>query len=230
MAQPRRRCSHSKWCTREPEPNRSKCTQCFLRHALSIRKAQKPLRDLYESKRAQAVCVDAGQDRGACCGELEADHRDPSQKVHKLSVFWYWTNKREAFVSEFEKIEWRCCAHHRMRSHDQVKSEHPSRASRARRDDLRWAYVTRKGARCADCGRLAERGTFRYYFDFDHVREPKRADISTLVHQGPDEALVQELEKTEVCCVACHRARTRRRSAQATFMLNDRRRRWVQGL
>lgn len=56
---------------------------------------------------------------------------------------------------------------------------------------------------CVDCGESDPD-----VLDFDHLRD-KRANVSTLVHNGVSWQLVQaEIEKCEVRCANCHRRRT----------------------
>ena len=55
---------------------------------------------------------------------------------------------------------------------------------------------------CADCGMRYE----PEQMDFDHVRDIKRANISTMLHVGLEQ-LLAEIAKCEVRCANCHRVR-----------------------
>src|SRR5665213_1792263 len=73
---------------------------------------------------------------------------------------------------------------------------------------FRVQYVNKlKEAPCTDCHEIYP----PHVMDFDHVRLGKVASISTLVRNGPFEALQRELQKCELVCSNCHRVRTQGR-------------------
>ena len=83
------------------------------------------------------------------------------------------------------------------------------RADRARRRNELAEFINQfKRRPCADCG-----GEFPpYVMDFDHVNENKLDDICGMrMRTVSREAIRAEIEKCEVVCANCHRARTHRR-------------------
>lgn len=69
------------------------------------------------------------------------------------------------------------------------------------------AYVkdVKDGAECVDCKK-----SFPYYvLDFDHVRDTKIRDISSLVAKGASlNSIRREIAKCDLVCANCHRMRT----------------------
>jgi hypothetical protein len=83
------------------------------------------------------------------------------------------------------------------------------RISRVKRRDRLAEWINQfKRKPCADCG-----GEFPpYLMDFDHVSGDKLDDICDMrMRTVSREAIRAEIEKCEVVCANCHRARTRAR-------------------
>ena len=72
---------------------------------------------------------------------------------------------------------------------------------------------------CVDCGEPDA-----VVLDFDHVRGPKVANVSTLVFALKPWSVIQaEIAKCEVVCANCHRRRTAKRAGSFRFrMLRER--------
>lgn len=65
----------------------------------------------------------------------------------------------------------------------------------------------KKGIPCKDCGQIYE----TFCMDFDHLRDKKRC-ISKMVHDTWSlSSIKEEIKKTELVCVLCHRDRTHQR-------------------
>lgn len=83
------------------------------------------------------------------------------------------------------------------------------RISRVKRRDRLAEWINQfKCKPCADCG-----GEFPpYLMDFDHVRGEKLDDVCGMrMRTVSREAIRAEIEKCEVVCANCHRARTHAR-------------------
>jgi hypothetical protein len=80
--------------------------------------------------------------------------------------------------------------------------------TRKRRDSLAEWINEFKRRPCADCG-----GDFPpYLMDFDHVAGDKLDNICGMrMRTVSREAILAEIEKCEVVCATCHRARTHAR-------------------
>jgi hypothetical protein len=73
-----------------------------------------------------------------------------------------------------------------------------------RRDKGRALVAAAKASGCVDCGEADAT-----VLDFDHVREPKRANVADLVAFGsPPSTVAKEIAKCEVVCANCHAIRT----------------------
>ncbi len=58
---------------------------------------------------------------------------------------------------------------------------------------------------CCDCGYNEN----PYALDFDHIRDTKVSNVSTLVSMTSSwDKIVQEIEKCEIRCANCHRIKT----------------------
>lgn len=74
--------------------------------------------------------------------------------------------------------------------------------TRERNQQLFLEYL--KQQKCTDCGTTDYR-----VFEFDHIGNDKRCDVSILVGGGWKwETIKQEIDKCEVVCCNCHRIRT----------------------
>lgn len=84
-------------------------------------------------------------------------------------------------------------------------------ATRARCEEI-VMEAKRAAGKCADC---EERDLM--LMDFDHLPErgPKVGNISKLMLSGRIKALIAELAKCEMVCIACHRKRTYARRLDA---------------
>lgn len=66
-----------------------------------------------------------------------------------------------------------------------------------------------KRAGCCDCGQVYE----PYCLDFDHVSGDKVASVAQLLARCASlKAILEEIKKTELVCILCHRNRTHRRA------------------
>ena len=77
---------------------------------------------------------------------------------------------------------------------------------RLRQEELEcWHRRIKETTPCADC-----RGHFHHAaMHFDHLPgEPKRLEVSTLVHRGARRAVMHEITKCELVCANCHAVRT----------------------
>ena len=83
-----------------------------------------------------------------------------------------------------------------------------------RRHQKAWISAYRYAQQCAD-GELCQGQTLEpHLLDFDHVRGRKRHNISEMVGRYGDEAIRDEIAKTEVVCALDHRQRTHDRRAR----------------
>ena len=69
----------------------------------------------------------------------------------------------------------------------------------------RWHRSLKRMTPCADCG-----GHFHHAaMHWDHLPgQPKRLEVSTLVHRGSRRAAIHEMTKCELVCANCHAVRT----------------------
>jgi len=80
-----------------------------------------------------------------------------------------------------------------------------------------------KAAPCKDCGIIYE----PFCMEFDHIRE-KSFSISKMVHDTWSlEHILEEIEKTELVCVLCHRTRTHNRMVYSTDKTIERNRAFI---
>jgi hypothetical protein len=131
---------------------------------------------------------------------MDFDHRDPSSKVGnvvemaKTCVAWH------RVMAEVRKCDVVCARCHRARS-TPGPTRRAGRSKRYISDRIKLDEI--KGAPCRDCG-----GVFRpCQMDFDHVRGEKVAPVTRLIGR-PDGAMLLEIEKCDLVCANCHRART----------------------
>ena len=99
-----------------------------------------------------------------------------------------------------------------------TRAERECRATRGKEwRAQRWARVDAlKNAPCTDCGR-----TFHFtMMEWDHVRGEKTRAISTM-RTNSMESIMREIEKCDLVCVLCHRARTWNRKHQDDQITSD---------
>lgn len=90
--------------------------------------------------------------------------------------------------------------------YDNNKQYYMDRNKRIRKKKSEW-LIEKKSDPCADCGVQYP----HYVMDFDHLDgETKDNNVSALVSYGWSR-LKREIEKCELVCSNCHRARTYRR-------------------
>lgn len=162
--------------------------------------------------------------RGPCadCGtvfkpnQMDFDHRNPGDKLFRLTEGRAMLMSRERLLSELSKCDVVCANCHRMRTH-------AAQIERVTGDDLRRGssrYIERKRARwreharlldqlrdvpCADCGRRFPPCAM----DFDH-RDPvmKRYGVTRMVGRAGAARMLAEAAKCDIVCANCHRSRT----------------------
>ena len=100
------------------------------------------------------------------------------------------------------------CMRNIQREHYKKHKARYRRKSKKRRDEVSAILNDMKDQPCADCGQV-----YPYYImDFDHRdEEDKHFNIGTRKYSVSLEKLLEEVEKCDVVCSNCHRARTFRR-------------------
>lgn len=94
------------------------------------------------------------------------------------------------------------------------KKERPKKRTVKRKQELQKSLAEiKERSGCIDCG-----GRYPYYLlDFDHVRGTKVASISSMLDYYSVEDIFKEIDKCEVVCANCHRARTFHRKHNRQF-------------
>lgn len=82
-----------------------------------------------------------------------------------------------------------------------------------------------KTSPCVDCGEIHP----PYCMEFDHVRGKKRQDIGKMSNHRR-ETVIQEIEKCELVCCACHRIRSQNRKGNTTIKKNREFREFINAL
>lgn len=174
-------------------------------------------------------CAERGAASWVC---MSADHVDPTNTVHKLSDYKYWSGNGgvEAMRREHEKVQWMClCCHKYEPTSTTGRTDTRTKPSTERIRE-KQAYVNAyklKLAQCQydGCGRVVTAATVRS-FDLDH-RDPRtkatRETHPELIAKGytgggvsgivnnpktslaeVKDALDEELAKCDLICTNCH--------------------------
>lgn len=174
----------------------------------------------------QAVTVtllrDLRREPCADCGDvfephqMDFDHRNPADKLFRLTEGGAMLMSRARLLSEINKCDVVCANCHRIRTH----AVHAKRAGRHAISHGSSRYLDRKRARwqeharlldvlrdvpCADCGRRFAPCAM----DFDH-RDPvmKRCGVTRMVGRAGAATILAEAAKCDIVCANCHRSRT----------------------
>ena len=167
----------------------------------------------------------------ADCGEvllphqMDFDHRNPEDKLFRLTEGRAMLMSRDRLLSEVSKCDVVCANCHRLRT----RATHVERMTRQTLQVGSSRYLERKRARwqehgrlldrlrdvpCADCGQRFPPCAM----DFDH-RDPtmKRYGVTRMVGRAGTTRILAEAAKCDIVCANCHRSRTlaRRGTLQA---------------
>src|SRR5215469_13548519 len=124
--------------------------------------------------------------------------------IKQISEFPVRANNRprpNAYCKECQRVYSREHYRKNARKHNQRRLAN-QRRYRVRNRRLMDQHLAERA--CIDCGEDDP-----IVLEFDHVRGPKLADVSTLVSRAfPWKRIREEMEKCEVRCANCHRRRT----------------------
>lgn len=95
----------------------------------------------------------------------------------------------------------------RRKHYDLNKEQYYERNKIARDEKRKYIYDLKESTPCKDCGKIYP----HYVMDFDHVRDTKISNVSKLTTKSW-KGLLSEIDKCEIVCANCHRARTHTRS------------------
>lgn len=113
-------------------------------------------------------------------------------------------------ASKKDGLNHSCKVCHRQYTRNHYEKRKGYYVTKAKRHNDQVAEEVRlvKSRPCADC-----KGSYPYYvMDFDHVRGEKLFDISSKAQKGISRrVLLEEIQKCDVVCANCHRARTHAR-------------------
>ena len=185
------------------------------------------------ARQARTVALLRDLRKGSCadCGQvflphqMDFDHRNPPDKLFRLTEGRAMLMSRERLLGEVTKCDVVCANCHRLRT----RATHRERMSRQPLRDGSSRYLERKRARwqeharildrlrdvpCVDCG-------LRFppcAMDFDH-RDPamKRYCVTRMIGRAGTARILAEAAKCDIVCANCHRSRTltRRGALQA---------------
>jgi hypothetical protein len=183
-------------------------------------------REIQRVRARQAATVALLRDlrKGPCadCGmifephQMDFDHRDPADKLFRVTEGRAMLMSRTRLFSEIDKCDVVCASCHRLRT----SAAHLNQTTPRARGQGSSRYIGRKRARwqeharlldqlrdvpCADCGRRFPPCAM----DFDH-RDPamKRYGVTRMVGQAGAARILAEAAKCDIVCATCHRSRT----------------------
>jgi hypothetical protein len=154
---------------------------------------------------------------------MDFDHRDPSTKSFSLMSSRAQLKARSRLLEEIAKCDIVCSNCHRVRTRRQHRARLAERGPTGRSPRIheqreRWRYHADlldqlRNVPCQDCG-----GRFPpCAMEFDH-RDPttKARGVTRMISSASIERILAEVDKCDIVCSNCHRARTyARRSAPA---------------
>jgi hypothetical protein len=154
--------------------------------------------------------------------QMDFDHRDPSTKSFQIMSGRTLLMSREKLSAEVEKCDVVCANCHRVRSRRQHRKRLAERDLSAPRNPRiaeqreRWRHNADildqlRSVPCSDCG-----GSFpQCCMDFDHLDPAtKRDGVTRMISHASLERILAEVDKCEIVCANCHRARTYRRRTE----------------
>ena len=178
------------------EKRTSFCSTCISKTKLSP--AQLACKTFWEKMKYDACLAQNGCPTDGCAEKgmaswivLQADHIDPSTRVHSLGEYkwWSWNGGVDAMREERKKVQFICGCCHRLRPTSAAGQTVKEKSLQWQKDkDMRTKqkedYVNARKldigcCQYADCGRAVTPQTVRA-FDFDHREEHTKATHETM--------------------------------------------------
>jgi hypothetical protein len=135
---------------------------------------------------------------------MDLCHRDAKDKLFRISDAGKRIYSKETLLKEIEKCDLYCGNCRKIQElKDIIKSDDKKKKLRLLVDGL-------KNIPCAECGKSYP----SYVMEFHHINGDKAGTIAEMINNTNSKAVLDEIAKTEVLCINCHRTKTRKQREQ----------------
>lgn len=135
-------------------------------------------------------------------------HRDKSDKKFRISDAKRLIYNIDKLINEIKKCDLYCAVCRRIVEVEEVQKNKKQFSKKKRRNLLRQLINQTKAQPCADCGKIFP----SYAMELDHIADNKIDSVSKMISQDKSLSDINnELDKTQVVCLCCHRVRTQNR-------------------
>jgi hypothetical protein len=185
-----------------------KCRESTNKHYY---KASEPYRKLFEEFKS-AGCIDCGT-----IVAIEADHRNPEDKVYILSEYSYWIKYPvELYLNELAKCDRRCAECHSLKTKNTHKPKENYSSQERILSRQRQNISSRKVGMCCEiCNKICEKG-FECAFDYDHIDQTTKSINISDMQVYSSEEIEFEISKCRLLCKNCDRVHSTKQKEEFT--------------
>ena len=141
---------------------------------------------------------------------MDLYHRDNSDRKFRISEAKRLIYNIDKLIQEINKCDVYCAICRKIvETEEAIKQRDPSKLSKKRKRRLLRDLVSGiKNKPCVDCGKIFP----PYAMELDHVSGKKEKAVCKMINENYDvDKIKDEVGKTEVRCLICHRIKTKER-------------------